>query len=156
MRRVAITGLGAITPVGNTAMATWQALVEGRSGVGPITIFPSEDHSVRIAGQIKDFDIAQYLPNARLRQYLSRSAAFGVAAFLQALENAQINADTYAPHERGLAIGCGAFLPDLHDIADWVLLIHSSEGRTYPRYVPGYALRLLHNTRVAFMTHLSI
>jgi 3-oxoacyl-[acyl-carrier-protein] synthase II len=58
MRRVAITGVGAVTPVGNDAKATWEALLAGRSGIDEIRAFDASDFPVRIAGEVKDFDPA--------------------------------------------------------------------------------------------------
>ena len=78
--RVAITGLGAVTPVGNDADATWEALIAGRSGVGPITTFDASTFPVRIGGMVSDFDAAPYLPDPRLAPPADRAASFGVAA----------------------------------------------------------------------------
>jgi 3-oxoacyl-[acyl-carrier-protein] synthase II len=62
MRRVAITGLGAVTPVGNDAKTTWVSLLDGRSGIGPITTFDATTYPVRIAGEVKGFDPALAVP----------------------------------------------------------------------------------------------
>lgn len=56
LKRVVVTGLGAITPVGNTVEEYWQGLLQGRSGIGPITLFDTFRHACRIAGEIKGFD----------------------------------------------------------------------------------------------------
>jgi len=80
LRRVAITGLGAVTPVGNNVESTWQALLAGRSGIGPITTFDATTFPVRIAGMVKDFDVDAFVPDRNARRHLSRAAGFGVAA----------------------------------------------------------------------------
>ena len=105
LRRVAITGLGAVTPVGNTVESTWQALLAGRSGIGPITTFDATTFPVRIAGMVKDFDVEAYVPDRNSRRHLSRAAGFGVAATIEALNDAGITSDTYEPHEKGVSLG---------------------------------------------------
>lgn len=61
-RRVVVTGIGAVTPCGNTAPDTWAALIAGRSGIGPITRFDATGCTARIAGEVKNFDPARLLP----------------------------------------------------------------------------------------------
>lgn len=60
-RRVVITGIGAVTPLGNTAEETWQALIAGKSGVGPLTRLDTEKFPAKVAAEVKDFDIEQYV-----------------------------------------------------------------------------------------------
>lgn len=60
-RRVVVTGLGALTPLGNTVDDYWQGLMEGRSGIGPITLFDASQHACRIAGEVREFDPGQYM-----------------------------------------------------------------------------------------------
>ncbi|MER5828959.1 beta-ketoacyl synthase N-terminal-like domain-containing protein, partial [Streptomyces mirabilis] len=79
MTRVAITGVGAVTPLGNDAGTTWQGLAAGRSGVGPLTTFDAAGFPVRIAAQVKDFDPAAAIPARIGRKHLSRVGLFGVA-----------------------------------------------------------------------------
>ena len=152
MRRVAITGLGAVTPVGNTARATWEALVQGRSGVGKITTFPSQELPIHIAGEVKDFDETLHIPQTRLRRYLSRGAKFGVSAFVQALDDAGPGIERYAPHERGVAIGCGVCLPDMQLISDMFHTIQESDGQRLPTYSPADVLVHSHNAGMAVMS----
>ena len=63
-RRVVVTGVGMVTPIGKDVEQTWKALQEGRSGVGPITLFEADTFPTRIAAEIHDFDLSQYLDNA--------------------------------------------------------------------------------------------
>lgn len=139
-RRVAITGLGAVTPVGNDAASTWASLVAGRSGVGRITTFPADTFPVRIAGTVKDLDIDEYVADRRLRRHLSRAAGFGVAASLQALRDAGIGSDSYAPEERGVAMGGSVGRAELQELADMSFLIHSTDGRQLYRQAPSDVL----------------
>ena len=117
-RRVAITGVGAVTPVGNDAAATWSALAAGRSGVGPITTFDASSFPVRIAGMVRNFD-----PEVRIRDFgprycLSRQGAFGVAAAEEAVADAGIGANHYSPRERGVSVGATAGRPSLEELAE--------------------------------------
>jgi len=81
--RVVITGLGAVSPVGNTAEETWQALISGKSGIDLIKSFVTEDFSVKIAAEVKGFDAAQYVTKKQV-QRMDRFTQFAVAASLQA------------------------------------------------------------------------
>ncbi|WP_302832273.1 beta-ketoacyl synthase N-terminal-like domain-containing protein, partial [Streptomyces sp. GbtcB7] len=80
MPRVAIPGVGALTPRGNDAGTTWRGLAAGRSGVGPLTTFVAAGFPVRIAAQVKDFAPAAAFPARIGRKPLSRVGLFGVAA----------------------------------------------------------------------------
>jgi 3-oxoacyl-[acyl-carrier-protein] synthase II len=139
-RRVAVTGLGAVTPVGNDVTRTWEALVAGRSGIGPITTFPADGFSVRIAGMVNDFTVEPYLPDRRMGRHLSRAAAFGVAAASQAWADAGIDPQTYEPHERGVSVGSSVGRAELQELADMSHVIHSTQGRQLVRQAPGDVL----------------
>ncbi|MGW4120599.1 beta-ketoacyl-[acyl-carrier-protein] synthase family protein [Nocardia sp. NPDC004711] len=119
MRRVAITGIGAVTPVGNDAGTTWNALREGRSGVGRITVFDASSFAVQIAGMVKDFDAESAIPDPALRRNLSRPGAFGVAAALEALADAGLpGGGDYHPAERGVSVGATVGRPALDEMAE--------------------------------------
>ncbi|HUP27793.1 MAG TPA: beta-ketoacyl-ACP synthase II [Chloroflexia bacterium] len=85
-RRVVVTGLGAITPIGNTAGEFWQSLIAGKSGVGVITRFDPVDVPVKIAAEVKGFDADQYIDPKAARR-MARFAQFSVATAKQALED---------------------------------------------------------------------
>jgi 3-oxoacyl-[acyl-carrier-protein] synthase II len=102
MRRVAITGLGAVTPVGNDAKATWDALVAGRSGIELITRFDASEFPVRIAGEVKDFDPADHV-SAKTARHVDRAVVFAIAAAREALADAGING--YEPDRVGVVVG---------------------------------------------------
>ena len=67
-RRVVVTGIGAISSVGNSVDAMWESLVAGRSGIGPITKFDAADFKTRIAGEVKDLDVTQYMTEKEARR----------------------------------------------------------------------------------------
>jgi 3-oxoacyl-[acyl-carrier-protein] synthase II len=106
-RRVVVTGLGAITPVGNDVATTWRALLEGRSGAGPITKFDASGFAVRFACEVKDFDPYAYMD----RKEAKRADAFtqyAVAAAVQAMRNAGFGeGNGYDPNRTGVIIGSG-------------------------------------------------
>src|SRR5919202_4001552 len=79
MRRVVVTGLGAVTPLGNDARSTWDAAVAGRSGIGWITTFDTSEFPVRIAAEVKDFDPAGLAPPKELRRF-DRNVQLALAA----------------------------------------------------------------------------
>jgi len=87
-KRVVITGMGAITPIGNTVKEYWRSLLSGRSGVAPITLFDTADYPVKIAAEVKGFDGKEYFDRKDLRM-MARPAQFGVASALMALSDAK-------------------------------------------------------------------
>ncbi len=108
-RRVVITGLGVLSPVGNDVESTWRALLAGTSGGGPIRAFePSEELATRIACEVKDFDPAAYMDRKEIRR-LDRFAQFALAATQQAMEEAALEgAPSGVPAERfGVIFGSG-------------------------------------------------
>ena len=90
MRRVAVTGLGAITPLGNDAPATWQAAVEGRSGIDWIRSFDASEFPVRVAAEVKDFDPSTVAPPKEARR-LERNVLLALGAAKEAVEDARLD-----------------------------------------------------------------
>lgn len=128
MTRVAITGIGAVTPVGNDASRTWAALRAGRSGVGPVETFDASGFPVRIAGNVRGFRLDPALADRATRRHLSRAAAFGLAAAGEALAQAAVDGGTYAPHQRATAIAGSVGRPSLQELSD-ILHARSAAGR---------------------------
>jgi 3-oxoacyl-[acyl-carrier-protein] synthase II len=87
VRRAVITGMGVVSPVGIGADASWEALIAGRSGVADITLFDTTDYEVHVAGEVKDFDVAQYMDAKDARRH-DRNTHFAVAAAGEALRDA--------------------------------------------------------------------
>ena len=106
VRRVVITGLGAITPVGNAVNTMWANLVAGKSGVGPITLFDASQFETRIAAEVKDFDPVAILGRRDARR-MDRFTQFAVAATLQALEDAALKITPENSLRVGVVIGSG-------------------------------------------------
>ncbi|MGB0895296.1 MAG: beta-ketoacyl-ACP synthase II [Parashewanella sp.] len=105
-RRVVITGLGLITPVGNTVESTWQALLSGTSGIAPITSFDASEFSTRFSGSVKNFDVEQYLPKKDARK-MDKFIQYGMAASIQAIEDSGLDMSQENPARVGTAIGAG-------------------------------------------------
>ena len=132
MKRVAITGLGVVSPLGNDAASTWEAAVAGRSGVGEIQAFDTEEFEIKIAGEVKDFDPAG-LAGPKDVKRLDRNVLFALGAAKEALGDAGING--YEPERVGIVVGCciGGFneLMRQHDI-----LRDRGPDRVSPNFLP--------------------
>ena len=106
-RRVVVTGVGAVTPLGLTVENTWQGLLTGRSGIGPITRFDASVLPVRIAGEIKDFQPENYMDRKEVRR-TSRASHLVVAAVRMALADARLPEPVLDPERTGTVVGTGA------------------------------------------------
>ncbi|HEX8716401.1 MAG TPA: beta-ketoacyl-ACP synthase II [Gemmatimonadaceae bacterium] len=106
-RRVVVTGMGAITPVGNDVAATWQALLAGKSGAGPITKFDATNFAVRFACEVKGFDPLLYMDRKEAKR-ADPFTQYALAAAHQAMRDAGLGARTgYEPDRTGVIIGSG-------------------------------------------------
>ncbi|MFF2557277.1 beta-ketoacyl-[acyl-carrier-protein] synthase family protein [Nocardia sp. NPDC058058] len=131
MRRVAITGIGAVTPLGNTAVETWAGLASGRSGVGPLTTFDASTYPARIGGQVKDFRCTD-LRDRRLPD----AGRYGIAATREALAQAGIGPGTYAPEQIGIAVGASVGRPELQTVVDVAYLRDRTGATEIYRHAP--------------------
>lgn len=141
-RRVVITGLGQISPVGNDVESAWQNLLAGKSGIGTITKFDASDLPCHIAGEVKDFDITQYLPAKEARR-MDAFIHYGIAGALQAINDAQLDAFTELDKDRvGVNIGSGiGGLPLIEETARHVV---ANGGRKInPFFIPGSLINLI-------------
>ena len=103
-RRVAVTGLGAVTPVGNNVEQVWQNLLAGKSGIGPITLFDASELTTRIGGEVKDFDPAALFGQRESRR-MDRFTQLAVEASRQAVEDANLDLDKIDRTRVGTVIG---------------------------------------------------
>ncbi len=106
-RRVVVTGLGMLSPVGNTAESSWQALLNGQSGISPIEHFDASEFATRFAGQVKDFDPEQYGINRKEARKMDLFIQYGIAAGIQALDDAGLVINEANAERVGVAIGSG-------------------------------------------------
>ena len=105
-RRVVVTGLGAVTPIGNTAKAFWAGVRAGKVGIGPITKFDTTDYKVKIAAEVKDFDPKSRL-DAKAARRMELFSQYAVAAALEAVENASLSMEAEDPYRVGVIVGSG-------------------------------------------------
>ena len=106
LKRVVVTGLGAITPIGNTVTEYWDGLISGRNGIADITLFDASKHDCRIAGEVKGFDPLTYL-DAKEAKRMDRFSQFGVSASKQALSDAEFVITDLNAEQVGVVIGTG-------------------------------------------------
>ncbi|MBI5335292.1 MAG: beta-ketoacyl-ACP synthase II [Burkholderiales bacterium] len=104
-RRVVVTGLGLVTPVGNTVAESWSNLVAGRSGIDTITKFDASAFACRIAGEVKGFNVEDYIP-AKEARHMDTFIHYGMAASIQAVRDAGLPTGESLPEELALRIGC--------------------------------------------------
>ncbi|MGY0798081.1 beta-ketoacyl-ACP synthase II [Lysobacter sp. A286] len=105
-RRVVITGLGIVSPLGNDLASSWDGIINGRSGIGPISHFDTTGFTTRIAGQIHDFDITHWVP-AKDAKKMDRFIHYGVGASLMALADSGLEIDDGNAERIGALIGSG-------------------------------------------------
>ena len=105
-KRVVVTGMGAMTPLGETVDEYWSNLVQGKSGVGPMTQADPAGFPTTIAGEVRSFDPVTYI-DAKEARRMARFTQFGVAAALRAAENAGLDASNMIPEESGVVLGNG-------------------------------------------------
>ncbi len=134
LKRVVVTGLGAITPIGNTLTEYWEGLLNGRNGIAPITLFDASQHACRFAGEVKGFDPHDYLDRKEAKR-MDRFAQFAVAASKQALEDSQLVINDLNADQVGVLIGSGiGGLQVLEDQAE--ILMSKGPSRCSPFMIP--------------------
>ena len=132
--RVVITGLGAVTPVGNTAEEFWASLTQGKSGIGPITRFDSEGFPTRIAGEVKGFDALKYVDKKDERK-LDLYLKYAVACAVMAVEDAGLDPAKEDGDRFGVLVGSGiggiSTLLESHKV-----LLDKGPDRVSPFFIP--------------------
>ena len=140
-RRVVITGLGIISPVGNTVEQAWQNILAGRSGIDRITRFDASSFPVQIAGEVKDFDITQFIP-ARDARRMDTFIHYGLAAGIQAIKDAGLDANPADAERFGVSIGSGiGGLPMIETTRDE--FVASGVRKISPFFVPGSIINMI-------------
>ena len=142
-RRVVVTGLGLISPVGNSVADGWDAVCHGRSGIGPITAFDVSELSTRIGGEIRDFEVTDYISGKDARRY-DKFMHYGLAAAQDAMREAGLLAEDHGadPERIGFAIGAG--IGGIASIEE-NMLIYRDKGprRVSPFYIPGSIVNMI-------------
>ena len=134
-KRVVITGLGAITPVGNGKENFYNALLAGQSGIGPITHFDASEYATRIAGEVKDFDVTEFGVDKKDARRMDRSSALAIGAAVMAADDAKLALDEEDLDRCGTVVGTGiGGIDSIHDV--YVTLFDKGPGRVSPFAVP--------------------
>ncbi|MDP2810350.1 MAG: beta-ketoacyl-ACP synthase II [Rhodocyclaceae bacterium] len=140
-RRVVVTGLGIVSPVGNTVAETWENIVAGKSGIGPITRFDASAHKVRIAGEVKNFDIATYLSPKEARR-MDVFIHYGMAAGIQAIKDSGLTITPENAERIGVNIGSGiGGLPMIEATHDDYLA--GGPRKISPFFIPGTIINMI-------------
>lgn len=133
-RRVVVTGMGAITPIGNSVEEFWSGLKEKKVGIGPITYFDTTDYKAKLAAEVKGFDAKQYMdPKAAKR--MEQFCQFAVAATKEALEDAGIDMEKEDPYRVGVSVGSGIGSLQVME-REHKKLLDKGPGRVNPLLVP--------------------
>ena len=141
--RVAITGMGVISPLGNSVSEFWQACVEGRSGIDYVTLFDASAYPSRIAGEVKGFDPQDHMDRREARR-MSRFSQFAVAAARQALQAAELDLEREDTSRVGVILGNGiGGLPNIQDA------VHTIREKGGMRIDPFFMAKMLPNMAAA-------
>ena len=139
MRRVVITGMGCVTPIGNDVPTFWESLKNGKCGIGPITHFDATDYKAKVAAEVKDFDPLQYLEKSDLRKY-DVFCWYAMAAATQAVEESGIQG-TLEPQRIGTYFGSG--IGGMKTFAEEQgVLMEKGPRRVSPFFVPGMIINM--------------
>lgn len=133
-RRVVVTGMGAITPIGNSVEEFWNGIKEGKTGFGPITYFNTADYRCKLAAEVKDFDPTQYMDKKSARR-MEQFCQFAVAAAGQAISDAGLDMEQEDPYMVGCSVGSG--IGSLQAMErEYDRLKEKGPGRVGPMLVP--------------------
>lgn len=133
-RKVAVTGLGVISPVGNTVAEFWQALLAGKSGIAPITRFDATAFHTRFAGEVKNLDLDAFIPKKDQR-HLDPFCQYGIIAAREAIRDSGISDSGLDPRRIGIIVGSGVGgLPVLQ--AQWTICMERGPSRFSPFMIP--------------------
>jgi 3-oxoacyl-[acyl-carrier-protein] synthase II len=139
-RRVVVTGLGMITPLGNAVEKNWQALCKGESGIGPVTRFDTADCRTKIAGEVKDFEPSSYMEKKTARR-TSRFIQFSAAAARIALEDAKLSIDSKNDERTGVAVATAMGGIESFEKSH-KLVMEGNRDKVSPFFIPSYICNL--------------
>ncbi|MDT8319194.1 MAG: beta-ketoacyl-ACP synthase II [Xanthomonadales bacterium] len=142
-RRVVITGMGLISPVGNTVADGWAAVCAGKSGIGPITEFDASELTTRIAGEVRDFDVTDYISGKEARRY-DKFMHYGIAASRDAMSEAGLLEQDHDVNPERVGFALGAGIGGIATIES-TMLTYRDRGprRVSPFYIPGAIVNMI-------------
>jgi 3-oxoacyl-[acyl-carrier-protein] synthase II len=131
MRRVVVTGLGVVAPNGVGKKSFWSACINGKSGVAPIQSFDASSHPVKIAAEVRDFDVTQFVPVAQRKsiKIMSRAMRFAVGAAGLAVRDSGLELDRQNPERVGVVMGTGLVPMDLPEVIPALLESCDADGK---------------------------
>lgn len=133
-RRVVVTGVGMLTPLGNDVDSTWSNILAGKSGIDKVTLFDTQEYNTKIAGEVKDFAVEDYIPKKEAKK-MDRFIQLGIAAGIQALRDSNLIVSDENAGRVGVAIGSGiGGLPLIEE--NHKKLLNSGPKRVSPFFVP--------------------
>ena len=140
-RRVVVTGLGIVSPVGNTLASAWDSIINGRSGIGQITHFDTTGYNSRIAGEVRDFDPKAWV-NPKDAKKMETFIHYGLAASFMAMDDAGLVIDEANAERAGVLIGSG--IGGVRGIEDTAIALHEGGPRKVsPFYVPSTIINMI-------------
>ena len=140
-RRVVVTGMGIVSPIGNTLAAAWDSIQAGRCGIGPITHFDASAYATRIAGEVRDFDAKSFLPPKDVKK-MDTFIHYGLAASFQAMDDAGLEVTEANAERIGAIVGAG--IGGVRGIEDTAIALHEGGPRKVsPFYVPSTIINML-------------
>ena len=140
-RRIVVTGMGIVSPVGTGVSAAWESILAGRSGIARITRFDSSAFPVHIAGEVKDFDVGQYLPPKEARRY-DTFVHFGLVSTMEAIKDAGLDGYAGDKERVGVCVGSGiGGLPMIEDTK--VAYLNGGWRKISPFFVPGSIINMI-------------
>lgn len=140
-RRVVVTGMGIVSPIGNSLAAAWDSIQAGRCGIGPITHFDASAYATRIAGEVRDFDAKAFLPAKDVKK-MDTFIHYGLAASFQAMDDAGLEVTEANAERIGALIGAG--IGGVRGIEDTAIALHEGGPRKVsPFYVPSTIINML-------------
>ncbi len=140
-RRVVVTGMGMVSPLGNDLASSWEGIVNGRSGIGPITHIPAEQFTTRIAGEIRDFDPTLYA-SAKDVKKMDTFIHYGIGASFMAMDDAGLEVTEANAERIGAILGSG--IGGLYGIEEQTIKFHEGGARKIsPFYVPSTIINML-------------
>lgn len=133
-RRVVVTGIGAVTPLGNTVHETWAAIKAGKNGVGPLTRVDANNFNVKVAAEVRDFNMEQFVDKKEARR-MDRFTQFAVAAAMMARDDAKLEINESNAHRVGVWIGSGIGGMETYE-EQFRILMERGPRRVSPFFIP--------------------
>ncbi len=140
-RRVVVTGIGMISPLGSTKESSWEGMLAGKSGIGPITAFDASEYPVRFGGAVPEFDISEYISPKEARR-MDGFIQFGLVTGVQAMRDSGLEVTDENRHRMGVAVGSGiggiVTIETCHEVVE-----SRGPGRVSPFFVPSCIINMV-------------